>query len=128
MQTYFLAAAIVITFVGIIHSVFGEILIFRKLRKSGFIPKESAPPLQARNVRILWASWHLASAFGFGFAGILLSISNSNSRPDQTIISALLFAFLAGSALVFIATKGKHPGWIGLLTVAVLVHLGSIQQ
>jgi hypothetical protein len=127
MQSYFLAAAIVATLVGIIHSVLGEILIFRKLRKGGIIPKEPAPPLQARNIRILWATWHLASAFGFGFAGILLSLSNSNSMPDQTVINALLFAFIAGSVLVLIATKGKHPGWIGLLAVAVLVYFGSIE-
>jgi hypothetical protein len=73
----------------------------------------------------LWATWHLASAFGLGFAGILLSLSSSTATPDPAIIYALLFAFIMGSALVLIATKGKHPGWIGLLLVAILVHLGS---
>ena len=27
--------------------------------------------------RILWATWHLASAFGFGFAAILLILAKS---------------------------------------------------
>ncbi len=32
---------------------------------------------------------------------------------------------LAASGLVLIGTKGRHPGWAGLLGVAVLVWLGS---
>ncbi len=124
MQTYFLAAAVVTVLVGVVHSILGEILIFQKLRKGGVVPKEPAPPLQARNIRILWATWHLASVFGFGFAGILLSLGSRNSAPEPTVTNALLFAFVAGSALVLVATRGKHPGWAGLLLVAVLIHLG----
>uniref|UniRef100_Q0HZD1 Uncharacterized protein n=1 Tax=Shewanella sp. (strain MR-7) TaxID=60481 RepID=Q0HZD1_SHESR len=126
MQTYFIFAAIVTVIVGVVHSMLGEILIFKKLRKRGIVPTESAPPLQARNVKILWATWHLASAFGFGIAGILLSLSNSKLSPDPIVIYPLLFAFIVGSLLVLFATRGKHPGWVGLLVVAVLIYLGGV--
>ncbi|MEG3790011.1 hypothetical protein V1318_07745 [Lysobacter sp. CCNWLW3] len=125
MHAYFLAAAIALILVGLVHSVFGEVLIFRRLRKAGLVPKEPAPPLQVRHIGILWATWHLASAFGFGFAYLLLSIAQGDTAPDPVIVKAMLFACLAGSMLVLIGTRGRHPGWIGLLAVAALVHLGS---
>lgn len=90
MHVYFVAAAIVAVVVGIIHSVLGEILSFRKLRKTGLVPKEPAPPLQGRNVRILWTTWHLASAFGFGFSGILLSLAGRDS-PPPTLQSSMRY-------------------------------------
>lgn len=118
MQTYLLAAAVVAALVGVIHSVLGEVLIFRKLRKGAVIPNQAAAPLELRNVRILWATWHLASAFGFGFAAILLFWAKRDSAPDPATAWALALSFAAGSVLVMVATRGKHPGWIGLLIVA----------
>jgi ABC-type Mn2+/Zn2+ transport system permease subunit len=125
MRSYLLAAAIVAVFVGLVHSLLGEFLIFRKLRSGTVVPDQSAPPLQERNIRILWATWHLASAFGFGFAAILLSLAANDSAPDPRIIWALVLAFVIGAGLVLVATRGRHPGWIGLLIVAVLTYLGG---
>jgi hypothetical protein len=124
MQGHLLAAAVVTVAVGIVHSVLGEMLVFRKLRASGIVPTSAAPPLQSRNVRILWATWHLASAFGFGFAVILWSLGRRGSSPDPMLMQAIVLAFGVGATLVLVATRGRHPGWIGLLTVAVLTHLG----
>jgi ABC-type Mn2+/Zn2+ transport system permease subunit len=125
MRSYLLAAAIVAVVVGLVHSLLGEFLIFRKLRRGTVVPDQSAPPLQERNIRILWATWHLASAFGFGFAAILLSLAANDSAPDPTIIWALVLSFVIGAGLVLVATRGRHPGWIGLLIVAVLTYLGG---
>ena len=125
MQTYLLAAAVIAVVVGIVHSALGEFLIFRKLRSVGLVPTEPASPLQSRNIRILWATWHLASVFGFTLAAILFALSNSAAPQSSAILNALIFAFVGGAALVLIATKGKHPGWVGLLTVAILTYMGS---
>lgn len=125
MQTYFLIAAIVSVLVGIVHSLLGEILIFGKLRAGGLVPTQAAPPLESRNVRILWATWHTASVFGFGFSAVLFAAASGHTHLDSSTLHAVIGAFFAASALVLIATKGKHPGWVGLLAVAVLVYLGS---
>ncbi len=125
MQTYLLAAAVVAALVGVIHSALGEVLIFRKLRKGTIIPNQAAAPLELRNVQILWATWHLASAFGFGFAAILLFLANREAAPDPATAWTLILSFAAGSVLVMAATRGKHPGWIGLLIVSVLTYLGG---
>ncbi len=111
---------------GIIHSALGEILIFRHMRKGTFIPTYGGTILKERHVRILWASWHIVTVFGWGFGSILLWLSLSS---PQTIIevfveNTILFSMFIASLMVLIATKGKHPGWAGLLCVAILVWLG----
>lgn len=125
MQTFFLAAAVVALLVGVVHSVLGEMLIFRKLRNGTIIPNQAATPLELRNVQILWATWHLASVFGVGFAAILLFLASRDAAPDPAITWALILSFAAGSVLVLSATRGRHPGWIGLLMVSVLTYLAG---
>ena len=67
MQALFFAAGLLALITGVVHSVFGEILIFRHLRSGGLVPAMGAPPLRERNVRIIWATWHLGrQAFYFG--------------------------------------------------------------
>lgn len=127
MNAYFIAAAILASVVGLVHSVLGEVMIFRRLRKPGrVIPSEGGALLLGSNVRILWASWHVLTVFGWGMAAILVWLSRAaSSRIDVAVIGhAIEMSMLLGSALVLIATKGRHPGWVGLLGVAVLVWLG----
>ena len=38
MNTYLLAAAVLTFFVGFIHSVLGEVMVFSKLRKGRWVP------------------------------------------------------------------------------------------
>lgn len=123
MQTYFFAAGILALVVGVIHSTLGEVLIFRHLRNRGLVPAMEAPPLKERHIRILWASWHVATVFGWAFGIILLRLAMFTTEHSLRAIveSAMVFAFLGGSFLVLIGTKGRHPGWIGLLGVAALV-------
>ena len=126
MQTLFIAAGVVALITGIVHSALGEILIFRHLRINGIVPTMAAPPLRERHIRIIWATWHLASVFGWAFAGILLRLAIApEGSPSAMIVGAIVFANLAGSLLVLIGTKGKHPGWIALLLVAVLTWFGA---
>jgi hypothetical protein len=129
MNAYFIAAAALAFIVGLVHSVLGEIMIFRRMRKPGrVIPTDGGTRLLGSNVRILWASWHVLTVLGWGMAAILLRLSVSDSRgADNGVIEqAIAISMLAGSVLVLIATKARHPGWIGLLGVAVLVWLGRM--
>lgn len=123
MNTYFIAAVLAFV-VGLAHSVLGEIMIFRRMRKPGrVIPTDGGAILLGSNVRILWASWHVLTVFGWGMAAILVWLSRPGSG-STAIGHAIEMSMLIGSVLVLIATKGRHPGWIGLLGVAVLVWLG----
>ena len=76
-------------------------------------------------MRILWASWHLASAFGVALGAILVRLAFADAPEVQRLFveRAVIGGMLAGALFVFIATRGRHPGWIGLLGVAVLTWL-----
>lgn len=56
MNIYFLAAAVLLILIGLVHSILGEKLIFRRMRKGGFIPTNGGPALREPHVRILWAT------------------------------------------------------------------------
>ncbi|MES2822286.1 MAG: hypothetical protein V4732_01705 [Pseudomonadota bacterium] len=126
MNTYFLIAAILVFLVGIIHSALGEYLIFRHLRGKSIVPTNAAPPLRERHVKILWATWHIVTIFGFAFGVLLLKLSQStgNGSHEALIKEIIIYAMLASSLLVLWATKGRHPGWVGLAAVALFTWLG----
>lgn len=128
MNWYLVIAAALAFFVGLVHSVLGERLIFRRLRQGGLVPTNGGNLLDERHVCILWASWHIVTVFGWCIAYILLRLSFSSSSASSAwfIEQAIIIATLAGSALVFIGTRARHPGWTGLLGVAVLVWLGRV--
>ncbi|MGX5674015.1 hypothetical protein [Thermomonas fusca] len=126
MQTALTVAAGLSILTGLVHSVLGEWLIFRHLRQGTLVPQLGAPPLRARNVRILWATWHLASVFGWAFAAVLLGLASSPAAPvRQLVFQAIAAANLGGAILVLVGTRGRHPGWIALGAVAVLVWVAS---
>ena len=110
-------AALAAAITGAVHSILGERLIFRHLRSAGaLVPSLPAPPLQARNVRILWATWHLATVFAWALAALLWRVADDAGQalPARTVLTAAALAFVAGSVLVLVGTRGRHPGWIAL--------------
>ena len=122
-----LAAAAVLAFAtGIVHSTLGEWLIFRRLRGSSFVPSQPAPPLGERHVRILWASWHLVSIFGWALAWLLWRAAQHEGAAVSVdgLLQVAASSFLAGALLVLVGTRGRHPGWIALAAVALLAWLG----
>ncbi|HTF98328.1 MAG TPA: hypothetical protein VL995_19470 [Cellvibrio sp.] len=130
MTDYFLIAAALAFTVGVIHSILGELLIFRHLRKDKIVPTLSAPPLRERHVRILWASWHIVTIFGFGFGVVLIRLSQSTGYGNLELFigKVIIYSMLASSLLVLWATNGKHPGWVGLAAIALFTWLdGAIE-
>ena len=61
VQPLLAGASLLAILTGVVHSLLGERLIFRHVRSKSVVPSLPAPPLQARHIRILWATWHLAS-------------------------------------------------------------------
>ncbi len=128
MQVLLFAAGSLALLTGLAHSVLGELLIFRRLRSGGIVPTISTSALSEGNIRIIWATWHLASVFGWAFAAILLKLA---AEPlDFTIMHfvliAICLAHLGAALLVLIGTQGRHPGWIALTGVAVLTGLAAL--
>ena len=129
MNWYFLIAGCLCFLLGIVHSTLGEVLIFKNKRTKGsLVPSIGSIDLKERYIRIIWATWHLASIFGWCLGAILIKISfdqrDLNSNFIEFIVHSMTYSMLLTSLLVLIGTKGKHPGWIVLLTISILLWIG----
>jgi hypothetical protein len=121
------AGAVVAALTSVIHSVFGERLIFRQLREASFIPAKAAPPLRRSHIRILWATWHLASVFGLALAALLFELArNPNGPGPQFVLAAACGGYFGSALLVLIGTRGRHPGWIALTLVGAAAGLALV--
>jgi hypothetical protein len=127
MNGYFIAAAVISALTGLVHTVMGEVLIFRRMRRAGFIPTDGGGVLHERHVRIIWATWHALSVFGWGMAALLVWLASEAAAGGSFPVAAHAIAAsaLAGSLLVLVGTRGRHPGWIALLGTAALVWIGG---
>ena len=85
MNSYFIAAAVLAFLVGLVHSILGERLIFRRLREGRVVPTHGGTLLGEGHVRILWASWHVLTVFGWGIAAILLWCLQFIPRPPSCL-------------------------------------------
>ena len=124
MNAYLIAASCLLFIVGLVHSTIGEIRIFSKMRHKGWlVPTEGGVNISERQVRILWASWHISTVLAWGICIILwrLSFSSSDLATREFILNITLPSTLISSLVVLVGTNGKHPGWMGLLGVAILL-------
>ena len=130
MNVYLITSGILCFILGVLHSILGELLIFVRKRKTNKLMSTLVSnSLKERHLRIIWATWHLASIFGFCIGTLLIKIA-----LDQNLVSTELLKFitisisvsmLCSSILVFTGTKGKHPGWIILLGIGILTFLSA---
>jgi hypothetical protein len=114
--------------VAVVHSFLGERWVFNRMRTAGAIPTNGGNVLREPHVRILWASWHFLSALGLALAAclIFLAVSAVPHAVAQFLGGAIALSMFAGAVLVFIGTRAKHLGWVGLLLVSVFTVLGLV--
>lgn len=125
MNSLLAGAGAVLVVTGLVHSVFGERLIFRRMRRAGsLIPTDGGSALREPHVRILWATWHALSVIGWALAALLLWYAHEVPPMPAPLGWAVFGGTTGSSLLVLVGTKGRHPGWIALLAAAVLTLLG----
>lgn len=126
MNVYLAAAGSIVIIIGLVHSLLGEVLIFRRMRIAGVVPTNAGRVIGESHVRIIWASWHVVSVLGWLIGAGLIWLSRRPAPADlaSTVLPSIALAMLCSGALVLFATKARHPGWAGLLAVAVLVWIG----
>lgn len=130
MNIYFLIAGILCFVLGLVHSILGEYMIFKTKRNKGkLVPTKVGTELKERHLRIIWATWHLASFFGWCIGTFLVKIALNQGKSGAEfvdfIINPTILTMLAASLLVLAGTKGKHPGWIVLLLIGILLIIGK---
>ncbi len=125
MNAWYLAAAALAVLTGLAHSVLGERLIFRRLRRGTVVPTFGGDVLREPHVRILWASWHALTFLGWCLAAMLVVLASMPPQDGATLARLIAAGMLAGSATVLVGTRGRHPGWIAMAGVALLIGLGG---
>lgn len=137
MNPLLIAAAVGLALVGLVHSVLGEIMVFRALRRQGMAargmrhneggaPSPVAPwalALPREHLGIVWATWHLVTLLGWALAAVLWRLGTvpSDAALAVWVADVAGLVTLAGGMLVLYATRARHPGWAALLVVAALV-------
>lgn len=126
MNTYLATAAGLAILIGLVHSILGERMVFSRLRQGTVVPAHGGTLLRGHHVRILWATWHIVTLLGWAFAAalLLLAAEASPSPLHIALLQVIALAMAASGVLVLVGTKARHPGWIGLMGVAVLIWLG----
>lgn len=127
MNYYHLSAGILTIVLGLAHSVLGEHLIFKYKREKGkIIPTKHSKELPVGQLRIIWASWHVATFLAWGIGATLIHIAIA-TEPEQPRVSfftaAITYAISAVGLCVLLATKGKHPGWVVSFVIVILLIL-----
>ena len=97
MQAWYFAAGVLAAVTGVVHSVLGERLVFRHLRQGSVVPTGDAPPLRSRHVRILWATWHLASVLAWALDRFLAGFDLYRFFWHPALLRLSLFVCLFGA-------------------------------
>ncbi len=114
MNIYFFIAGVLCLLLGLAHSLLGEILVFKDKRKPGnIVPTIGGSGLRERHLRIIWATWHLATFFGWCLGVLLIGLSFSFSQLLTTQLNYMVYAIassmFAGSVMVLVGTKENIP-------------------
>ncbi len=122
VNTWLLAAAAMAFATGLAHTVMGEVLIFRRLRRGTVVPTFGGEVLRERHLRILWASWHVLTLLGWCMAAMLVALAAWPASDMTRVLARLIeLGMFAGAMTVLIATRGRHPGWLAMSLVALLI-------
>ena len=129
MNNYLLTAGILCFVMGVFHSIIGEKNIFNSKRNKGnLVPTKASPVLIERHLRVIWVVWHFVSIFICGIGALLVKMAlpqqSSNAGLGHYSIQVIMYTLLGSAILALVGTKGKHPVWIVLLIVAVLLMIG----
>jgi hypothetical protein len=126
MNYYLLISGILTIFMGIAHSVIGEVLIISPIQKT-----QGLPPVR-KSVRAtkltLRFTWHVTSVLGFGTAVILLYFSRMSAFNQEQIfiLRTLSLTFLVSFLVSLIGSRARHPAWAIFLVISVLTWLSTV--
>jgi hypothetical protein len=127
MNPWLVAAGLCTLLIGVVHSVLGEQRIFRHLRQGGIVQTRAEPLLRPHQLHIVWASWHLVTAFGLGVAALLFVAAQPDVPPPlrDLLVHCAVGIMLLAAALVAFATRGRHLAWLALSLTSALAMAGT---
>jgi hypothetical protein len=128
MNVFFLIAAAVLFFIGIMHTILaewkGERTLVRRITQLRLLESSASEDLLAK--RIVRLAWHLTSLTWFGIAAVLTFLSFVEQTESVKVVVRILGStFVLHSVLSLVIARGKHPSWYLFLIVSVFCFLGT---
>jgi hypothetical protein len=114
MDGRLIVAALLAVALALLHSVLGERRVLRKaLAQDG---------LGASLRQILRLAWHLTSLYFAGCGAILAALAGQPlDLAALHVLETVGAVFVASAAIIFGASRGRHPGWPLFAGAAVLI-------
>ncbi len=128
MNVFLLIAAVVLSFIGVMHTVLaewkGERRLVRRITQARLLDSSDAEDLLAK--RIVRLAWHATSLTWCGIAAALAYLSFAEQTESlKTVVRILGSTFLLHSVVSLVIARGKHPSWYLFLIVSVFCFLGT---
>lgn len=118
----FYTGAILLVFIGAVHSYLGERYILTRLFRRGNLPKLFGGEEFTKNT--LRFAWHLTTLAWWGFAALLVHLAQG--ELSLSIIGTIIgITFLLHAVGSLVGAKGKHLSWIVFLAIGLATLFGS---
>lgn len=118
-----ITGALLAIFIGFVHSYLGERFILTRLFRQQ-LPKLLGSDWFTK--RILRFAWHLTTVAWWGFAAILIVLSNPSEQIQNQILLIISIVFIISGLMSALFTKGKHLSWFIFWSISGL-SLYSVQ-
>ena len=121
IYVYYLGAILLIV-IGIAHSYLGERYILIRLFRTDGLPKLYGGTAFTKNT--LRFAWHLTTVAWFGFAFVLIHLSD-DSLSENVIGNIIAFTFIVHGIVSLVGSKGRHFSWPVFFTIGIAVLYAS---
>lgn len=120
MNVFFLTAAIMLSMLGIAHSILGEKLLLIPLSNEKSVVLFRRRPYA---VPVMRFAWHITSIAWWGMALIIIDFAKVEN-PLLFSVHALAATFALTGIIILAFSKGRHAAWFFFLMIAGCLWLG----
>jgi len=111
-----LIGSLLLIFIGIVHSYLGEKYLLNRLFKRENLPKLLGSDWFTK--RILRFAWHITTLAWWGFAAILLLLSDPSDNIRSEILITIAIVFTLSGLVSLFFSRGKHLSWLFFFGIA----------
>ncbi|MFN0097432.1 MAG: hypothetical protein ACKVS7_02075 [Gemmatimonadaceae bacterium] len=120
MNSWLWAAVVLISLLGIAHSVLGERYILVRLFRRTDLPKVLGSEEFTR--RTLRFAWHLTSIAWWGMAALIVVVTEGSR---ETALQVLAATTLVSGIVALVGSRARHLAWIVFVGVAGAIYVGA---
>lgn len=121
MDGWLIPTALLIVFVGALHSVLGELFLIGPLCKRDDLPRIPGGPPQM-SAQTLRFAWHLTTVAWLGLAWLLVLVDRGELSTRSALLMVVVVSAVSG-VISLVGARGRHLSWLAFFAVAAGVWL-----